>query len=289
MRVFSRPLFFSVFLFLSGVQIFGTACPALSAGLRYLHDGWLLSIEESTALIMEQGAQGGHFEPWSVTHGGWLTFGQTKLFSMDDLPLVSVSAGVVGKVSGVHWRAEISWERTGLDLFLEDRRDLYFGVGDKTSVGLDISRWVLWIDGQREFGHLEYAAVVRHRRSLGGGNILSVGWRLDPVAPPVWFGDQGRRWFADVSLIGERSRLGFGLVLDKSATGTPGLSLEFSAGLCSGFGLGIRADPPTGAIGPNTMWHRGKLLIRTSHFAHPELGLTHRFSLSVGSLMAAGQ
>jgi hypothetical protein len=36
-------------------------------------------------------------------------------------------------------------------------------------------------------------------------------------------------------------------------------------------------------MGAGLLWQRGALRLRSSHLAHPDLGLTHRFEVALGS------
>jgi hypothetical protein len=51
--------------------------------------------------------------------------------------------------------------------------------------------------------------------------------------------------------------------------------------------LGLRADPATGILGLTLVWLGAGVMIRTSHLAHPDLGLTHRFQVGFGRPAAA--
>ena len=260
--------------------------PSGAAGLRDLQDGWVLSSTEAFLLLNSPETPDGSEEIGAdLGEGsgrGWISVGNTRLFGMPDLPVTALAGGGSGALGGKRWVVGFSWERSGGEVFLEDRKDIFLGFGKGTVLGLEYSRSGIWIGNENEARHSGLAGIVAHRRMIWDGTLIQVTWCCDLSGSPPWFGRLGRRDLASVSLLRPDAGLGLGLAVDRRGDGTPGLSLELSIGLADRFGLGVRADPPTGSIGPITMWRTGRLLVRTSHVTHPDLGLTHRVSLTVG-------
>lgn len=278
-------LFWCLFLILSCP---GIVQPVTGAGLRDLQDGWLLTPAEVVLVMDSSGFPPSRPYRWQPQGGGWISVGQTRLFGMLDLPVTGLSGGWRRNFWGMNLQAEFSWEQTGQEIFLEDRKEYFLGFGDRTMLGLDCCLSGIWIEDESEASHTEVTCVVVHRRVIGDGTLVRLGWRFDLTEPSPWFGRQGRRALASLSILLPSAGLGLGVVLDRNGEGSPGLSLDISLGLSDRFGLGLRADPPTGSLGPSTLWKSGMLLVRTSHVAHPDLGLTHRVSLTFGDLKAVG-
>jgi len=72
------------------------------------------------------------------------------------------------------------------------------------------------------------------------------------------------------------------LRLDVAADGRPVFGWEALAGLGGSLGVAWRADRASGAMGGGLIWRSARLRLRTSHLAHPDLGLTHRIEIGVG-------
>ena len=75
---------------------------------------------------------------------------------------------------------------------------------------------------------------------------------------------------------------GIALRFDQRFDGAPVPTLEVLARLSHRVGLGLRADPETGALGGNLAVRLGRIRWQSSHLVHPVLGPTHRFHLGVG-------
>jgi hypothetical protein len=259
----------------------GTVSPVSGAGLRGLMDGWLLSPSD-TVLVLEGREQlGGIAEQCLPPRGGWISVGQAHLFGMPELAVTSLGGQWRGSGIGLGWVADLSWERTGETLFLEDEKRAFLGLGSGTVAGFEFCRRVIWIEEEAEAVHSASILVLRHTRVLRSEFLLRLGWRFDLTDAPVWYGEQGRRALGTVSLLVPRHGFGIAGNLDRRGDGTPGLSLDLSGSAFGRCGLGLRADLPTGSLGPITLWKFGALLIRTSHVVHPDLGLTHRMNLIV--------
>ena len=269
--------------------VVGHAAPSVAAGLRDLQDGWLMTAEDAASVLQRSEFPAGEDDGSEIFRSAWISAGKMRLYGMPDLPVTALAGGGSGIWWGKRWLAGFCWERTGSDLFVEDRKQFHFGAGRKTILGLDCSLSRMWIGGELEATHVGAAVTLVHNLVVRERTLIRIGWFFDVVDPAPWFGRHGRRPLGYVCLLQPGSRFGSTLALDRRGDGTPGLSLDISAGLVDRFGLGLRVDFPTGALGPITIWKSGLLLIRTSHVAHPELGLTHRVSMTVGVLGTSGK
>jgi hypothetical protein len=99
---------------------------------------------------------------------------------------------------------------------------------------------------------------------------------------PVWHAGRGQRRWLWIS--GRYQHSSWAVALDRNEAGVPSFQAELMLGLSSHFAWGFRAEPATGSLGFITIWRRSSFLLRTSHLAHPDLGLTHRWCLAFGRL-----
>lgn len=248
------------------VALVGLACgsPAAGGGSRDLHDGWLLPPDL--------------LRPWLAParpgreSGPWLALGQARLYGMPELPLRGLAAGW----RAPRWRAALAWQRLGADLLGEERARGQFLVGGRQALGVaagwDALRLADAPAGRRPVFNLEL------RLAGPAGTVLAGSLPLLPA--PDWYGRGGaRRWWSVAAAAGEAA---WCLALDRDARGAPLLEGEGALRVAEGCGLGLRWEPATGALGLTTAWLRGGLLLRSSHLAHPALGVTHRWSLGVG-------
>lgn len=247
------------------------ADPLEAAGMRGLGDGWLLEGPDEASVL--------DGSPRLVVDGSawWFGGGAARLFGMEDLPVASLGMGLAAGP----WSVGVVWEKTGHSLFVEDRLDVALRFGRNPRVGLRVGLafWtVRGFDPQRDW---DPALEV----TLGSGSpwSLRLTWQATVSAP--WYGRTGRRELLRTTWVG--GGVGLALALDRDADGSPAVGLHAMWRLDKRMGLGIRADPVTGSLGPCLTAAARGLVIRTSHLAHPALGLTHRFTLSVGNGRAA--
>lgn len=282
----NQPMAWAWSLLLAGA-LCGGPDPAAGAGLRQVRDGWLLAPADALLLLRAREVCPSPADSSHGKLGGWITTGQTRLFGMPELPVVALGAGWRGVGKGMPWLVSCCWERTGGDLFQEDEKQVYAGFGARFECGIEYRRCGIRIDEEPSPGHSETTLLVRHRRAIFPETLLRIEWRFELSDEPRWFGEHGRRELGSARVLFPRHGLGLGVALDRRSDGTPGISLEATGCAFGRCGLGALADLPTGSLGPVTWWNFGRLFVRTSHAAHPDLGLTHRFSLTVGTPAAA--
>ncbi len=254
---------------------------ALAAGIRDVADGWLVSPGATAGLLGEELVGRTGREP--AGGGAWVAIGRMNLFGMSELPTRRLAAGLRGR-----WLSYgAAWQRLGAALYNEN------------SV-----RVRCLVDGRRVLGGGVVAgwddvalAAGRRRRRLAVAGLLCIDagerTRLEIVGHlldvPSWHGSRSwRRWLR----IEHRTAGVVGaLALDRRGNGAPAAQLELQvrlvAGAETGAGVGLRLEPACGAAGFTTAWRRRAWLIRSSHLVHPDLGVTHRWSLTAGSFEAA--
>ena len=140
----------------------------------------------------------------------------------------------------------------------------------------------LVLDGRPEAAGWEAAFEFQVPLRADRQRRLSLAATVDLASPPTWYGRSGRRSRGQLMWLDLQRRLGAALALDVRGDGVPCLGWEILAGLGERCAVGCRADPVTGSIGPSTVWRLSNVLLRTSHTAHPDLGVTHRFEVTFG-------
>lgn len=243
--------------------------PADAAGLRRLDSAWLLPAPLEAVLLGPAPAADGN-------GGAWLRAGQARLFGMPELPARLVAVGGAGTA----WAAEVGWETLG-DGVLRDDRLLARGlVGRRPRLGLRLERRTLQ-PGPGEAGRslaVDLEMAVAGVVAGWGAWSAMLHWPLLRDHDP-WLGTEPEsRLGAAVAAPGRA----VAVALQVAADGNPALGWEALAGLGGGVALSWRSDPASGAAGGGLVWRHGRLRLRTSHLAHPELGLTHRLELRIG-------
>lgn len=249
-----------------------------AAGLRHLADGWLLPGQVQMQVV------GRHLRDREKAGISiWLMAGSCRLFGMEELPVRELSGGIWSPLGGRQLQLSGSWEATGAELLAENWVQGRLGWGH---LALWYRRWTLALAGQK----LEPAGCWGWD---AGGNLWEQGssriagriwWNLS--RSPAWFGPQGRRRLACLWAVMQGWSLG--LDLDRTSSGDPGLTLDALLQVAPAVGMGLRSDPVSGAHGPTLVCSFGSFLLRTCHLAHPDLGVTHRFSLVWGEPAPGG-
>jgi len=109
------------------------------------------------------------------------------------------------------------------------------------------------------------------------GDDLQITIRSDPfILTRDAVARRRSRW---LSLHGRAGATAWALTVDRRRDDAPTVRVAMLARCAPGLALGILGEPDTGTLGVTTAWARGGLVLRTSHLAHPALGLTHRWML----------
>lgn len=248
-----------------------SARPAAAEALRRLDAAWLVPAHLAS-VALDRAADG-------ATGGVWVRAGQMRLFGLPDLPVRHLAAGLGGARRS--WALEGGWETAGAGLLRDDRLQARLMVGRRLRPGAEV-RW--------------------RRVRPGPGPLLSeLVWDLNlgfgTPAGPLGRIDLGLSWplwrvGAEALAPEPRTRLrlaaaapgrAVALIIDTAADGRPTFGWEALCGLGQGLGLSWRADQASGTVGAGLLWQRRALRLRSSHLAHPDLGLTHRFEIALGS------
>lgn len=248
----------------------GPASPAVAAGPRRLDSAWLLPAALHGHLLGDLTAGPG-------PRGAWLRAGQARLYGMAELPVRLVGFGIAGR----GWVLDAGWETLGAGPLRDDRAQAAFAVGANRRLGLRASRRGLR-PGPGEAGaagSIDLEAVVAgHSEGLGQ-------WRLAGWWPLLQTADPWVPAEPETRLRGALAGRGRGLAVsfDIAADGSPAFGWEALASLGGRLALSWRADAASGATGGGLLWRSGGIRLRTSHLAHPELGLTHRAEICFGN------
>ncbi len=252
--------------------------PSQGGGVRDLSDGWLCTPAWIGAFIASErpaGAEPGSESSRNTDVGakGWLAGGVGSLYGMPELPLSSISARFAAR--GLVWA--IDWNRLGSDLFQENVCEfgplLGCGRGWRFGPVFAVESAVV---GRSTFSRSTFTGIVFSGTAPPG---LAVDLRMRTAVAPVWHSSRGRyRW---ASVAGMAGCWGWAVAFDRVQDGPIQLQAALSWRVAEGVCCGLRADPSTGTCGWTTAWRRGSLLLRTSHLAHPDLGVTHRWQCAL--------
>lgn len=228
-----------------------------AAGLHDHADAWLARGPAVAAVL---GRPAGRW---------WAAAGQGRLFGLAELPQVALTV----QHRAPRWRSRLAWESLGQGPFSERRAaaDLFLGRDWRMGAAAEHCQ----LQCGRAYRSLQVWAAVSG--PLGEAGRWWFHWPV--VGPPAWAGprDPGR-W---LRLQWQMATVVTAVVVDRRRDGTPVVASEVLLRLAGPLAWGVRHDGASGALGLVTAWRRGALLVRTSHLAHPYLGVTHRWSVGV--------
>jgi hypothetical protein len=259
---------------IAALAVFALACPepAGAGGCRDLEDAWLLPPGRIVILLSRMKPDHADTARVSPAARAWFSAGLGRLYGMPELPLRAVAAG--WPALRCAWAA--SWQRLGTGMLTEDRLRLRFLQGGDHRLGLGGGLDRLRAGGGRTAVLGELSAEVVWPGP--GGVVGRVSWPLATMGET----ERRRAWRRWLGVTGGGGDLVWAVAVDRSGTGRPAIQLELTARLATGCGLSCRAEPATGTVGINTAWLWRGALLRTSHLVHPDLGVTHRWSLTLG-------
>ncbi len=256
----------------------GVAEPSVvvAAGIRDLADGWLLGLA----------ATGEFLGPPALSTGGaWVAAGHSRLYGMAELPVSALTGGV--RFSG--WPGDptltVGWQNLGEGLFQEHQLEAHLQLGTAPVAGLAVLSTVTQTGG---------SAGIDSQKDTHWQSAFTVqgGWR-----PSATGRVQIQFWLPLVqhngsSMVAARQRLVraqgwqgplvLAAAVDLTPDQTPTVSLEWGL-RAGGAACGLRADLATGALGPVLYLRRGQILVRSSHLVHPQLGVSHRLQVGLGT------
>lgn len=257
---------------LAGLLLAGLAMasPAGASGLRRLDSAWLLPAALHVHLVGDAAAA-------PPARGAWLRAGQARLYGLPELPTRALGIGLAGR----GWVLDAGWETLGSGPLRDDRAYGSIAVGTARLLGVRASRRGL-SPGAGEAG----AAIAIDLEVVAAGHAAGLGhWRLGAWWPLLRQGDPWVPAEPETRLRGALAGQGRALAasLELTADGSPSFGWEALASLGGRLALAWRADLASGATGGGLLWRSGRVRVRTSHLAHPELGLTHRAEVCLGN------
>ena len=240
--------------------LLATATSALAGGMRDLDDAWLMSADAARSLLQPARPAG----RWraTVAHG--------RLYDLPDLPQS-------GWDLGGHWpaaAATLRWRRLGRDIYREDSLGAVVMLGRSWRAGVGAERHQLRLAGGAPITALTVDLRVRA--------MPRPGWTLDAWWPlterPPW--QRARGLHRLLRLTAVKPRWAAALALDRNGDGGGVPQGELLVAMADRVAVGLRIDPWSGTAGLVTVWRTGPVMLRSSHLAHPDLGATHRWSVS---------
>lgn len=239
------------------------ATVATAGGVRDLADAWLVDGRELAGWLRPGPPDGA--AAW------WLEATQGRLWGLPELP----QAGVRLVHDPSPWLVTLGWERLGAELYAE--RTLRGQVVRDCGwlVGLGVEHRDLALAGSASADHL--SLLLNVGTPPLGPFRCDVSWPL--TAAPPWFGTRGpRRWLR--LLYASASGL-LAVRADRRPDGSPTVQVEVVLPLAPRLACSGRLDAGSATLGFGTAWRVGRLLLRTAHLAHPDLGVSHRVGLGV--------
>ncbi len=259
-----------------GIELGAVVDQAIAGGLLNMEDSWLIPSS------LTRGVLTGNHQSSGLKGEIMGTVSQGRLFSMSELEQRSVSLeGVI-----FPWRNKLSWagrwQRTGRDLFVEDRLTARVLWGHRPAVGLGFRRIKLTLAQKEQIPAQEFFFLLKAPWKWGAvTGMVQLQWPGYSSSRNSGNGEHGRRTEA-LKAIFVHSDHAIAVVVDRLDNGKPNLGFQILMTLTTGIGIEFRVDSPTGSLGPGLSIVRGGLMVRTSHLVHPQLGITHRIALVVG-------
>ena len=239
------------------------ATAASAGGVRDLADAWLVDGRELARWLRS--------EPGEESDAWWLETTQGRLWGLPELPQVGVRLAH----DPSPWLVTLGWERLGADLYAE--RTLRGQVMRDCGwlVGVGVEHRGLALGGSAIASHLTLQLNVG-TPSLGPFRC-DLSWPL--TAAPPWFGTRGpRRW---LRLLYAPADGLLAVRLDRRPDGSPTVQVEVVLPLAPRMACSGRLDTASATLGFGTAWRVNRLLLRTGHLVHPDLGVSHRVGLGV--------
>jgi hypothetical protein len=263
---------------LAAVGVVLAAQVSEAAGLRGVGDGWLAAPADVVAAMTATGTR-----PRSVGGGAWVALGQTRLWGMAELPVREISAGLRLVCGDGAVGIGAGWQRTGEGPFVADRATVGLAWEGTWGVRLSGSRTTLRLDRASGPARTRWLVAAGPTIRLGSAGQL----RLRAVVSLAAV-DPGTR---DPQPLGRLVLAHAGTVLalawERRAGAAPTVGGEVCAAASARVALGFRFDGASRSFGPELAVRFGSALVRTSHVAHPALGVTHRVQLVAGAGRAA--
>jgi len=171
-----------------------------------------------------------------------------------------------------------SWQQLGSGLYREDT--VRIGCFSNCKRALNWGLRVGW--DSVELGGIQHriCPYLTTEVTLNIGHKTRVVWSGHVSAAPFWQAE--RRWRRWLLLESQLASTAVAMAIERTTTEAPIFQLAMTIDLTKRSGLGLRADPAAGVFGFTTCWLQGNWLLRSSHLGHHELGITHRWSLTIG-------
>jgi hypothetical protein len=250
--------------------------PGHTAGIRDLTDGWLLGPAAVAAFLGP---------PLLSPNGTWLLAGQSRLFGRPELPVAQLQLGLRVRRGPGQPSLGLNWQSLGEGLYQERQYTGHLQWGKRPVLGLEVRSLAVRSGGALGFSvrsdtRWQVAVTAQVNGGLGTAAKFQVQVWLPVVAGGSWSGGEGRQPLLRLQWWGGPTAAALAVDLKEDQTPTAGAEWWFGHG---GAAWGLRVDPATGTLGPVVSWRKGSLLFRSSHLAHPQLGVTHRVQVGWGS------
>ncbi|MCP4144144.1 MAG: hypothetical protein GY752_02530 [bacterium] len=236
-----------VWLFVLLAVLVGNA----SAGFRDADQGWVIPPDD----CRERNT--GYFGAVSVS----------SLYQMPELPMQSVLSGW----SSEKWHMAFRWHKLGGDVYREDSLSVDMLFGGSLKFGIKVEHESQQFSDVPGWNTL-YSFVTRYdyRESITLKSTTPISGAM-----------LATRDYEQLLMIIRSEDVLFALGIDDTNSGEKSVRLGLDWLLHHMFRVGAIVDTSSSSTGLTTSIKIGKILTRSSHLAHPELGMTHRWQLII--------
>jgi len=222
-----------------------------SAGFRDADQGWIISPDEF--IKRDTGFYG--------------AISMSSLYQMPELPMQSILSGW----SSDKCHMAIRWHKLGGDVYREDSLSVDMLFGGRLMFGINVERESQQFSDEPRWNTL-HSFVTRYdfRESMTIKSTIPVSGAMLTT-----------RDYEQLLLILRGEDVLFALGIDNTDSSEKSVRLGLDWLLHHKFWIGAIVDVGSSSTGLTTTIKTGKLLTRSSHLVHPELGMTHRWQLIV--------
>ncbi len=222
-----------------------------TAGFRDADQGWVIS--PGDCIKRDTGYYG--------------AISTSSLYQMPELPMQSILSGW----SSEKWHMAIKWHKLGGDVYREDSLFMDMLFGGSLKFGIKVVRESQQFLDEPRWNTL-YSFVTRYDflESMTLKTVIPVSGTMLPT-----------RDYEQLLLIFRSEDVSFALGIDNTESGEKSVRLGLDWLLHYMFWVGAIVDTGSSSTGLTTTTKIGKILTRSSHLVHPELGMTHRWQIII--------
>lgn len=222
-----------------------------SAGFRDADQGWVVSPVE--CIKRDAGYYG--------------AISTSSLYQVPELSMQSILSGWFSE----KWHTAFRWHKLGSDVYREDSLSMDVLFGGSVKFGIKAERESQqFLDEPRWNTLYSFAAYYDFRESMTLKANIPISGTMLPTKD-----------YEQLLLILRSQDVLFAMGIDNTDSGEKSVRLGLDWLLHDMFWVGAIVDTGSSSTGLTTTTKVGKILARSSHLVHPELGTTHRWQLII--------